>query len=50
MRCWTPEELRSLLHLNEFHSVSYFGAYDPTVVQGLTARLVAVAQFSENAV
>jgi SAM-dependent methyltransferase len=50
MRCWTPEELRSLLHLNGFHSVSYFGAYDPTVAQGLTDRLVAVAQLSENAV
>ena len=44
MRCWTPTELQSLLRLNGFGSVAYFGAYDPSVVPGETDRLVAVAQ------
>jgi len=44
MRCWTPAELQSLLGLNGFSSVLYFGAYDPSVVPGETDRLVAVAQ------
>ena len=43
MRCWTPTELESLLHLNGFESVAYFGAYDSVVGQGATDRLVAVA-------
>ena len=47
MRCWTPTELQSLLHLNGFDSVAYFGAYDPAVVPGVTDRLVAVAQNSK---
>jgi len=44
MRCWTSTELQSLLHLNGFGSVAYFGAYDPSVAPGVTDRLVAVAQ------
>jgi SAM-dependent methyltransferase len=44
MRCWTYEELESLLHLNGFSSVAYFGAYDAAVAAGATDRLVAVAQ------
>jgi len=44
MRCWTPEELHSLLDRNGFGSVSYFGAYDPAVAPDATDRLVAVAQ------
>ena len=43
MRCWTPAELESLLHVNGFESIAYFGAYDPVVGQGATDRLVAVA-------
>jgi len=46
MRCWMPAELESLLRLNGFGSVAYFGAYDPAVGQGATDRLVAVAQRS----
>ena len=49
MRCWTPAELQSLLGLNGFSSVLYFGAYDPSVVPGETDRLVAVAQNLEAA-
>src|SRR5262249_43765317 len=44
MRCWTVVELQSLLRLNEFESVAYFGAYDPNVARVATDRLVAVAQ------
>jgi hypothetical protein len=44
MRCWTRDELQSLLHLNGFGSVAYFGAYDPAVGPGDTDRLVSVAQ------
>ena len=44
MRCWTAAELESLLYLNGFGSVAYFGAYDPTVAAGSTDRLVAVAR------
>jgi hypothetical protein len=46
MRCWTHAELQSLLSLNGFGSVTYFGAYDPAVAPGVTDRLVAVAQRS----
>jgi SAM-dependent methyltransferase len=46
MRCWTPVELQSLLRLNGFGSVAYFGAYDPALAPGVTDRLVAVAQVS----
>jgi len=46
MRCWTPAELESLLRLNGFGSVEYFGAYDPAVGRGATDGLVAVAQRS----
>ena len=46
MRCWTPAELQSLLRLNGFGSVAYFGAYDPAVAAGVTDRLVTVAQRS----
>jgi len=46
MRCWTPIELHSLLRLNGFDSIAYFGAYDPAVAQGATDRLVAVARHS----
>jgi len=46
MRCWTPVELESLLRLNGFGSVEYFGAYDPAVGRGATDRLVALAQRS----
>ena len=49
MRCWTPIELQSLLLLNGFGLVAYFGAYDPAVAAGETDRLVAVAQKSEAA-
>jgi SAM-dependent methyltransferase len=49
MRCWTPAELRSLLGLNGFGSVSYFGAYDPAVAPGATDRLVAVGQLLKEA-
>ena len=49
MRCWTPEELQSLLRLHGFGSVAYFGAYDPAVAQGATDRLIAVAQLSGTA-
>jgi SAM-dependent methyltransferase len=48
MRCWTPEELHSLLDRNGFGSVSYFGAYDPAVAPDATDRLVAVAQLLEK--
>ncbi len=44
MRCWTLDELQSLLRRNRFESIAYFGAYDPAVVVGATDRLVAVAQ------
>jgi SAM-dependent methyltransferase len=46
MRCWTLAELQSLLRLNGFGSVAYFGAYDPALAPGVTDRLVAVAQLS----
>ena len=46
MRCWTLDELQSLLHRNGFNSVAYFGAYDSAVAPGATDRLVAVARRS----
>jgi len=46
MRCWTKEELQSLLQRNGFKSVAYFGAYDSAVAPGATDRLVVVAQRS----
>jgi SAM-dependent methyltransferase len=46
MRCWTTADLESLLHLNGFESIAYFGAYDPAVPQGATDRLVVVARHS----
>jgi hypothetical protein len=49
MRCWTPDELQSLLRLNGFGSVAYFGAYDPALAPDVTDRLVAVAQLSGRA-
>jgi SAM-dependent methyltransferase len=47
MRCWTRSELDSALMRGGFGSVTYFGAYDPTVHAGATDRLVAVAQLSD---
>ena len=47
MRCWTANELRSALARHGFGSVVYLGAYDSTVVPGVTDRLVAVAQRSD---
>lgn len=44
MRCWTSEELQSLLALAGFHRVAYFGAYDPGVPAGATDRLVIVPE------
>jgi SAM-dependent methyltransferase len=46
MRCWEPEELRSLLARHDFGAASCFGAYDPTIQAGATDRLVVVAQRS----
>jgi SAM-dependent methyltransferase len=46
MRCWTMVELDSLLRLNGFTSIAYFGAYDPAVARGATDRLVVVARHS----
>jgi len=42
MRCWTRGELQSSLY--DFGTVEYFGAYDATVADGSTDRLIAVAQ------
>jgi SAM-dependent methyltransferase len=47
MRCWTGNELRSMLARCGFESVAYFGAYDATVEAGVTDRVVAVAQRSQ---
>jgi hypothetical protein len=44
MRCWTRAELESVFERCGFTSVSYFGAYDSAVHDGVTDRLVAVAQ------
>jgi SAM-dependent methyltransferase len=49
MRCWTRDELRSMLARCRFESVAYFGAYDATVEAGVTDRVVAVAQRSQVA-
>lgn len=46
MRCWTFHELNSALTQHAFHNVEYFGAYDANIAQGLTDRIVAVAQLS----
>jgi len=43
MRCWTGDELRSMLAWCGFRNVSYFGAYDAKVEAGVTDRLIAVA-------
>jgi SAM-dependent methyltransferase len=47
MRCWTKNELESVLERGGFGSVVYFGAYNPAVHAGATDRLVAVAQLSD---
>jgi len=44
MRCWTQNELGSVLARRGFATVAYFGAYDAAVAPGVTDRLVAVAQ------
>ena len=49
MRCWTGQELHSVLMQHGFGNVAYFGAYDAKVAPGVTDRLVAVAQLSEPA-
>jgi SAM-dependent methyltransferase len=43
MRCWTQEELHSLLKGAGFNSIEYFGDYDGRVPVGATDRLVSVA-------
>jgi hypothetical protein len=50
MRCWTHEELETVLRRNGFSSVRYFGAYDALVESGNTDRVVAVAQRTPQAV
>jgi len=49
MRCWEREELRMLFAHHGFGSIQYFGAYDHSVAPGVTDRLVAVAQLSDDA-
>jgi len=49
MRCWEREELNMLFAHHGFRSIQYFGAYDHSVELGATDRLVAVAQFSDDA-
>ena len=46
MRCWTHDELGSVLERHGFIKVPYFGAYDAAIAAGTTDRLVAVAQLS----
>lgn len=49
MRCWTVDELETVLRGNGFGSVRYFGAYDALVELGCTDRVVAVAQRTPQA-
>lgn len=44
MRCWTREELDSLLTEVGFGAAEYRGGYDPAVAAGATDRLVVVAE------
>ena len=48
MRCWTREELLSLLTQNGFSAVNCFGAYDRRIPVGATDRVVALAQRSDD--
>jgi len=49
MRCWTCDEVQSLLQMAGFVSVAYFGAYDAAIAAGATDRLVVVTQRSRAA-
>jgi len=44
MRCWTREELESVLSLSGFNAPTYFGAYDATVAPGASDRLVVTTR------
>ena len=44
MRCWTRDELLSMLRVASFTDIALYGAYDPAVGPGSTDRLVAVAR------
>ena len=47
MRCWTKNELESLLERAGFRRAAYFGAYDPGILAGATDRLIGVTQLSD---
>ena len=49
MRCWERGELGMLFARHGFGNIQCFGAYDHSVELGATDRLVAVAQFSDDA-
>jgi hypothetical protein len=44
MQCWTRDELHVSLRRAGFAAVACFGAYDVTIAEGATDRVVAVAQ------
>ena len=44
MRCWTREELDSVLSLSGFDAPTYFGAYDATIAAGASDRLVVTTR------
>jgi SAM-dependent methyltransferase len=44
MRCWTHAELESGLERAGFGNAVFYGAYDPSVPDGATDRIVAVAK------
>jgi SAM-dependent methyltransferase len=44
MRCWTREELDSVLRLSGFDAPTYFGAYDATIAPGASDRLVVITR------
>jgi SAM-dependent methyltransferase len=49
MRCWTREELDSVLSLSGFTAPTYFGAYDATVAPGASDRLVVTTRLRRAA-
>jgi SAM-dependent methyltransferase len=48
MRCWTREELDSVLSLSGFDSPTYFGAYDAAVAPGDSDRLVVITRLRRD--
>ena len=49
MRCWTREELESVLSLSGFIAPTYSGAYDATVAAGASDRLVVTTRLRRAA-